>query len=121
MSQENEELLTAMAAEAAHEVNKTYCENLGDFSQKSWNEASQWQRDSCICGVEFIRNNPDSPPSASHDSWLDTKRKDGWKYGPVKDEDKKEHPCFVPYEELPSEQKAKDTIFGAVVRGILKL
>ena len=26
---------------------------------------------------------------------------DGWKYGPVKDPEKKEHPCFVPYDDLP--------------------
>jgi hypothetical protein len=43
---------------------------------------------------------------------------DGWKYGPVKDPEKKEHPCFVPYDRLPTEQKAKDYIFGAVVKSL---
>ena len=33
---------------------------------------------------------------------------------PVKDSEKKEHPCFVRYEELPPAQRYKDTIFGAV-------
>lgn len=39
----------------------------------------------------------------------------GWKYGPVKDPERKEHPCFVPYDGLPPEQRAKDYLFRAVV------
>jgi hypothetical protein len=58
------------------------------------------------------------PPSASHNSWLRQKEEDGWKYGPVKDADKKEHPCFIPYEELPREQQAKDYLFGAIVAAL---
>ena len=33
----------------------------------------------------------------------------------LKDAVSKTHPCLVPYEELPSEQKAKDAIYIAVV------
>jgi hypothetical protein len=40
---------------------------------------------------------------------------DGWKYGPVKDPEKKEHPCLVSFSELPKEQQAKDFIFRAIV------
>ena len=43
---------------------------------------------------------------------------EGWKYGPVKDAQKKEHPCFLPYAELPPEQKAKDYLFRAVVHAL---
>jgi len=46
---------------------------------------------------------------------------DGWKYGPVKDVEKKEHPCCVEYHELPVDQKAKDFIFRAVVYELLQL
>lgn len=53
-------------------------------------------------------------PSASHDSWLAEKRDGGWKFGPVKDAEKKEHPCFVSYEELPLDQRLKDYIFAAI-------
>jgi hypothetical protein len=84
-----------------------------------WELAPEWQRESAIKGVQFILDNPDAPPSASHDSWLEEKRRDGWKYGPVKDAEKKEHPCFVPYEELPLDQRRKDFIFGAVARACL--
>jgi len=49
------------------------------------------------------------------------KRDDGWVYGEVKDPERKTHPCMVPYDDLPIEQRAKDTLFGATVRGVLGL
>lgn len=54
-------------------------------------------------------------PSDSHENWLKQKMAEGWVYGPIKDPEKKEHPCCVPYEELPPEQKIKDTIFIDIV------
>ena len=95
-------------AKVCHEVNRAYCAAIGDLSQLPWDEAPQWQRESAVKGVAFIIENPAAKPSASHDSWLAEKASAGWKFGPVKDADKKEHPCFVPYDELPVEQKAKD-------------
>jgi hypothetical protein len=40
---------------------------------------------------------------------------DGWKYGPVKYPEKKEHPCMVPFAELPKEQQLKDALFRHIV------
>ena len=72
-----------------HEANRAYCKTLGDTSQLSWEEAPQWQRDSAIKGVEFHLNNPETKPSDSHNSWLAEKKSTGWKYGPIKDANKK--------------------------------
>lgn len=105
-------------AQVAHELNKAYCESIGDTSQPSWDEAPDWQKKSAITGVQFHLNNPDASPSHSHDSWLKEKEADGWKYGEVKDPEKKEHPCFVPYEQLPIEQQAKDYIFRQAVHSL---
>ena len=105
-------------ARVCHEVNRAYCASLGDHSQPSWEEAPDWQRQSAEIGVGFTLAHPDAKPSHSHESWLAEKQRDGWKYGPLKDPAKKEHPCFVPYDELPSEQKAKDYLFQAVVRAL---
>ena len=106
------------AARIAHEVNRAYCKALGDSSQPHWEEAPEWQKTSAIKGIQFhwkaIDNGGEPQPSASHESWLKEKEADGWKYGSVKDPEKKEHPCFVPYEELPPEQKIKDYLFCAV-------
>jgi hypothetical protein len=105
-------------AEVAHETNRAYCETIGDFTQPSWQNAPDWQTQSAIRGVEFHIANPDAGCSASHESWLKEKQEDGWKYGEVKDPEKKEHPCFVAYRELPAEQKVKDALFVGVVRAM---
>lgn len=106
-------------AQVCHEANRAYCQALGDMSQPAWNDAPEWQKQSAVNGVMFIQDNPDAAPSASHESWLAEKERDGWTYGPVKDPVLKQHPCFVPYDELLVEQKAKDYIFGAIARTLI--
>src|SRR5438309_2038977 len=102
-------------AQVAHEVNKAYCESIGDTSQVDWEQAPKWQKHSAGLGVQFHLDNPSAHPSASHESWLKQKQEDGWKYGLVKDADKKEHPCYVPYDQLPVEQRSKDFLFKQVI------
>lgn len=104
-----------------HETNRQYCLALGDSSQQSWAEAPEWQRSSAIKGVEFHIANPAASPSASHESWLEQKRQDGWKYGPVKNAETKEHPCFIPFTGLPIEQQAKDKLFKSIVDSLRDL
>jgi hypothetical protein len=108
-------------AAAAHEINSLYCVALGDTSQPPWFEAPQWQIESAMEGVEAIIEYPDITPEQQHDKWRELKLADGWVYGPEKDSDKKTHPCMVDYRDLPACQRAKDTIFGAVVRGLLSV
>lgn len=105
-------------AKVCHEANRAYCQTLGDNSQSAWEEAPDWQRQSAINGVEFHMVKPEAGPSGSHESWMAQKLEEGWKYGPVKDPDKKEHPCMVPYEELPLEQQRKDYIFTGIVKAL---
>lgn len=105
-------------AKVCHETNRAYCQTLGDNSQPAWEEAPDWQRTSAINGVNFHLANPNSKPSHSHEDWLKEKEATGWKYGPAKDPAKKEHPCFVPYDELPAAQKAKDALFVGIVNAL---
>lgn len=105
-------------AGVAHEINRAYCQAIGDQSQLPWKEAPEWQRSSAINGVAFHLENPDSTPGDSHRIWLKEKEETGWKYGPVKDPEKKEHPCFTAFENLPLEQQVKDYLFLAVVRAM---
>lgn len=43
-----------------------------------------------------------------HEVWAKQRMDQGWKYGPRRDDEKKEHPCLVPYEELPEIEKDYD-------------
>lgn len=114
-------MLTKDIARLAHEVNRAYCKACGDNSQMPWEDAPDWQKESCLNGVEFHMKNPKASPEDSHANWLKEKIADGWTYGEEKDAEKKTHPCCVPYDELPVEQKAKDHIFRAIVRTCLEI
>lgn len=111
-------MTTERIARVAYEVNKAYCEAIGDRSQLPWDQAHEWQKTSVIKGVEMHLINPDATPEQSHESWLKEKSENGWKYGPVKDAEKKEHPCFLPYSELPEKDKVKDHLFRQVVHSL---
>lgn len=105
-------------AEVCHEVNRAYCQALGDNRQLSWDVAPKWQKDSAIRGVELHLSKPNAGPQAGHECWMAQKLQEGWKYGLVKNPDAKEHHCLVPFDQLPVDQQAKDYIFRAVVHAL---
>lgn len=43
-----------------------------------------------------------------HEVFVQNRMKEGWKYGPVRDDEKKENPTMVPYEDLPESEKDYD-------------
>lgn len=108
-------------ARACHEANRTYCLSIGDVSQVPWEDAPEWQKASARMGVQAILDNPSTTPQQSHEGWLAQKVADSWVFGEVKDPIAKTHPCMVPYDALPAEQRAKDSIFGAVARAVAGL
>lgn len=103
-------------AAAAHEANRLFCIAIGDNSQVHWEDAPEWQRASAVAGVQSALNG--ATPEQQHESWCAYKVADGWVHGPTKDADAKTHPCLVPYAELPPEQRAKDSLYQAVVKGM---
>ena len=107
----------AQIARVCHEVNRAYCQALGDDSQPTWDDAPQWQHDSAMMGVT-LHSHGEHGPEASHASWMAQKVAEGWKYGAYKDPENKLHPCMVPFDKLPREQQAKDFIFRAVVHAL---
>lgn len=43
-----------------------------------------------------------------HDVWAETRISQGWSYGKERNDEKKTHPCLIPYEELPDNEKEYD-------------
>lgn len=43
-----------------------------------------------------------------HEVWSQNRMNEGWVYGPVRNDEKRETPCLVPYEDLPEEEKEYD-------------
>lgn len=102
-------------AQVCHEANKKWCEINGDYSQKHWEEAEPWQRESAIIQVQFRLSNPNAGNDVQHISWMQEKVDAGWVYGVTKDSEAKTHPCIVPYEQLPKFEQQKDALFCAIV------
>ena len=59
----------------------------------------------------------------THENWAQERITQGWKYGPRRDDARKEHPDLVPYEELPEPEKefdrntARETIKAMLASG----
>lgn len=105
----------ALIATIAHGINLAYSASLGDHSHLPWEETPEELKKSIEYGVKMHLENPDTTPEQSHESWLKQKEVDGWIYGEEKNLEKKTHPCILPYDQLPVEQKTKDYLFKAVV------
>lgn len=43
-----------------------------------------------------------------HDIWAKQRIEQGWSYGEVRNDELKQHPCLVPYDELPESEKEYD-------------
>ena len=50
----------------------------------------------------------ESLAECEHEGYMEQRYRDGWTYGPVRDDEAKLHPCLVPYAELSEENKQKD-------------
>ena len=44
----------------------------------------------------------------SHEVWAEQRMKDGWRYGPRRDDKRKKHPDLIPYQELPDAERVYD-------------
>ena len=44
----------------------------------------------------------------THEVWAENRIKDGWTYGEERDDNKRCHPCLIPYDELSEEEKEYD-------------
>lgn len=103
-------------ARLCYEVNRGYRKGIGEKDDGPWESVHDDIRTSTIRGVIHALKNPDATPESMHEAWLKDKATDGWVYGEEKDFEKKTHPCFRPYGELPEAQRVKDHLFLAVVR-----
>ena len=44
----------------------------------------------------------------THEVWAAGRIREGWTYGPVRNDARRETPCLVPYDELPENEKDYD-------------
>jgi hypothetical protein len=102
-------------ARSVHETMRAYQKALAEPIAPPWDE-SGWMQQSSREAVEFALGNP--TPGAQHEEWVRSKQRDGWVYGPVKDEGAKTHPSLRPFEELSKSERTKDALLIAVVQAL---
>ncbi|MBK7831265.1 MAG: Ryanodine receptor Ryr [Gemmatimonadetes bacterium] len=58
----------------------------------------------------------------AHDLWALQRFADGWKVGPARNDARKQHPCLIPYAELPESEKEYDRVTAVgTLKAILAL
>jgi RyR domain len=111
----NREVALEMVARTVHEAMRAHQGALGEPEAPPWKD-SGWMQASSREAVEFALGNP--TPGAQHEAWMQSKQRDGWVRGPVKDEAQKTHPSLVPFEELSDSEQSKDALLIAVVQAV---
>jgi hypothetical protein len=105
-------------AKLAHEINNAYAFMLGE-TPIAWDNLGETVKNGVIDGVKLTLEG--KTPKELHEAWLVSRIRDGWTLGPVKDPEKKEHPCLVPFRDLSAARRIKDRIFRATVFAAEKL
>lgn len=100
-------------AHVIHEANRAVQMINDEEVSPPWEDAPAWMQQSTFEGV--IAAQEGMTPAQLHENWMVTRTADGWIYGEVKDSDAKTHPCLVPYDELPLNQRIKDHLFHGIV------
>lgn len=108
-------------ARVCHEANRALSFGLHDYSLGTWDMVADWQRDTTTLGVEQAIANPDMTAEECHAAWMAEKLAQGWTYGPLKAPDLLQHPCLLPFDQLPPEQQAKDVLFLAIIKVLAPL
>ena len=74
---------------------------------------------------ESVKNNDDDVISevvaaAVHETWMQGRLKQGWKYGSERNDALKTNPCIIPYADLPESEKAYDRETARTVVRVLR-
>lgn len=70
-------------------------------------------------GFRFSEDELEVLARAEHERWSEDRRRAGWTYAAVRDNDRRRHPALVPWEELPEHEKAKNRESSAELPAVL--
>ena len=77
---------------------------------------------SAVCLPQHLLELTERIAQNVHEVWAEGRIKEGWTYGTVRDDAKKQTPCLVPYDQLPESEKEYDRNTALeTVRLIIKL
>jgi hypothetical protein len=75
-----------------------------------WDDAPEWMHADSARDARELLGNPGMMAEDGHGRWMRQKIAEGWKWGPVRDDEKKEHPSIRPFDQLPPGERLKDLL-----------
>lgn len=109
-------------AKTCYEVERAFMAGLGDHLRPEWHSAPERTRMFTMIGVGLILTERGSGREVTveslHEKWCESKKSDGWSYGPKLDPYLHTHPYLVPFAELPIREKTKQVLFLTTVLGL---
>jgi len=102
-----EDLLTALRCDFMEDIRKTINTST-NMNSKTYTpnpiDTTDVELSEELLGlVELLAEN-------THDNWSAGRIAEGWTYGPVRNDGLKQHPCLIPYNELPDSEKEYDRV-----------
>lgn len=110
----NDRLIIKLA-QAVHENNRLISTTILQEEKQEWNLLNNEQQQGIIQAVRETISNKVSDPALSHEAWVQSKIRAGWKFGDTYSEDEKTHPNIKPYDQLEPEQRLKDLLYLAIL------
>ena len=118
----DKEMIQKTIVDCCHNAWKEYMDSIGHAYVQI--EPTDEMKESILSGALFyikgFREGRKPTPQEMHDEWRRYKARDGWTYGGLKDVKKKEHPCMLPYQDLPKEERQKDEVFAMAVENSIR-
>lgn len=96
-----EDLLTALRCDFMEDVKKTLFKNNKFYTPNPIDTSSVELDEDLNRLVEQLARNV-------HENWAKGRIKEGWNYGPERNDTLKQHPCLIDYDELPDSEKEYD-------------
>jgi len=105
----------------AHNAMADNCLQNYNINVPLWDDLPEDNRIAAFNLTAYTYDHPDITDKELHDEWVKTKLNDGWKYGIKLDNDKKENPNIVEYENIPLHFRISSNIFRNVILSSSKL
>ncbi|MEO1321835.1 MAG: RyR domain-containing protein [Pseudomonadota bacterium] len=105
-------------ARVVHSAIRTWSTAHGQPDLPDWKMAPDWMKESTFASIRFVLENPEADAGAQHVQWMEQRQAQGWRYGPVRDEEEMTHPMLVPFEQLPIMEQKKDDLVTAIVKAL---
>lgn len=99
-----------------HKILLTIRQINNETDLREYSELSELEKTLLIESAMQVVYEDISTAKECHDIWMKIKIDQGYKYGEIKCDKEKTHPCMIPFEELSFLQKLKDELFVNMVR-----